>query len=92
MIPITPYNDCILVELKEAYTHIATTEKKYDTKTSGLCIAISHTLNDYEKLYTDLMDKLVYFDEYKDGTQIAYKGNKYALIDIKDVRGVQSNT
>ena len=80
---ITPINGCILVKLTNSYEYVATPDKKYDTKTSGIVMVADYEL----ATKAALVGKKVYFEEYKDGTQFEHDGDKYALIKYEDVRG-----
>jgi co-chaperonin GroES (HSP10) len=40
MINLKPLPGRVLVEIREKYEHVTMTEQKYDTKTSGICIAV----------------------------------------------------
>lgn len=77
---ITPDNDNILVELRDEYTHIATTEKKYDTRTKGICVKAPEKFERW-------LHKVVYFKSYEDDTVIEENGKRYALIEAKFVKG-----
>jgi hypothetical protein len=79
-----PDNDNILVELKSTYAHIATTEKKYDTKTRGVCLSVSNKIKDE---YKHLVGKVVYWESYKDDTQVEVDGKQVAFIKAEYVQG-----
>lgn len=81
---ITPINGCILVKLTNSYEYVATPDKKYDTKTSGIVVDYDDEIG---AVPNDFVGKKVYFEEYKDGTQFEHDGDKYALIKFEDVRG-----
>jgi co-chaperonin GroES (HSP10) len=83
---VTPINGCILVELTDNYQYVATPDKKYDTKTSGIVIDVDQELT----TFPDIKGKKVYFEEYKDGTTIEEEGKKYALIKFDDIRGFRN--
>lgn len=76
---VTPINGCVLIKLTSSYEFVATPDKKYDTKTSGIVINSEDDT---------IIGKKVYFEEYKDGTTIDFEGEKYALIKFEDIRGV----
>ena len=71
-------NGYVLVELTEEYEGVFTVEKKYDTKTSGIVIKTARTpLVTYEgKIITqhyespELLNKKVYFEGFKDDSQV----------------------
>lgn len=80
-----PLGDRVLVELVEQYESIATVDGKYDTKTSGICLAIGDKFaTDMEY---DLLGKKIFWEQYKDGEHILYDGKKYAFIRAMDIDG-----
>lgn len=101
MLALKPLPGRILVELREKYEYVATTEQKYDTKTSGICVdfmidnrtwVVHETdfdLGALRKFYTALKGKLVFWEEYKDGAVIERDGKKYAFIKIEDLDGYE---
>jgi hypothetical protein len=93
MIALKPLPGRILVELREKYAHVATTEQKYDTKTSGICIDYflpDNASDDLKHLFNDtVLMKLVFWEEYKDGAIIERDGKKYAFIKIEDLDGYE---
>lgn len=78
---MVPINDCVLVELTEDY--IATPDKAYDTKTSGMVRSVCNEDHEY------LLRHRVFFDEFKDGTKVNYDGKTYAFIKYKEIRGYE---
>ena len=100
---IIPFNNQILVELLSNYKHAVTTDAKtVETKSKGLCVDIAEDLKsvydkrDYTGMdsfpttkrdYSMLKGKVVYFDEFEDTTNYTIDGKKYALIDIKHIKG-----
>lgn len=84
---ITPIKQCVLVKLTNSYEFVATPDKKYDSKTSGIVVKISE---DIENPQYAVGDK-VFFEEYKDSTSFENDDGKQALIEDKDIRGVQKN-
>lgn len=83
---IKPYHKNILVELQSAYKHAMTTDARtVETKKQGLCIAVSEILMTGQ----ELLNKVVYFDEFEDTTSYTIDGKKYALIDIDRIRGYE---
>lgn len=83
---IIPYNNHILVELQSAYKHAVTTDARtVETKSRGLCIAVG----EYVMGADMLKDKVVYFDEFEDTTNYTIDGKKYALIDVKNIKGYE---
>lgn len=65
-----------------SFAGLDTLDKKYDTKTSGTVLAVADGCDN------TLLNKIVYFEEYKDGTQFEIDDVKYALIKEKEIRGV----
>lgn len=82
----TPLNGCVLVELTENYQYVVTPDKQYATKTSGIVKAIAPELESF------LLNSKVYFDEYKDGTQIKVDDKTYAFIKYEEIRGYDGKT
>jgi len=84
MTTLNPLPGHALVELREKYGEIATTEQKYDTRTSGICLKInSYSPEDFDHL----LGSLVFWEEYKDGAVIERDGKRYAFIKIADLTG-----
>lgn len=86
MIALHPLPGRILVEIREKYSHTATLDQKYDTKTSGICLSELETdgITRYE-----LEGKLVFWQEYKEGAIIERDSKKYAFIKIEDLDGYE---
>lgn len=83
---IKPYNSNVLVRLQSAYKHAQTTDSKtVETKKQGLCVAVADDLQEGKQL----LGKTLYFDEFEDTTSYTIDGEKYALIDIKSIRGYE---
>lgn len=83
---IIPYNNHVLVELLSAYKHVETTDNRtVETKSKGLCVAVGESLIGADML----KDKVVYFDEFEDTTNYTIESKKYALIDIKNIKGYE---
>jgi co-chaperonin GroES (HSP10) len=80
---IIPLNGCLLVKLTGAYEFVASPDKKYDTKTSGIVVAADDIAD------IALLNHKVFFEEYKDGTIVDIDGVKHAFIKREDVRGYQ---
>lgn len=93
MVALKPLPGRILVELREKYEHVAVTEKKYETKTSGICVdcASFKAKSTLAELWEgiSLRNKLVFWEEYKDGAVIERDGKKYAFIKIEDIDGYE---
>lgn len=82
MTSLTPINDCVLVRL----AHTDKKEGRYDTRTSGTVVATSKPLNDLGAI---LINRFVYFEEYKEGARIKRDGELFCFIKIEDVRGYE---
>lgn len=94
MLSLKPLPGRVLVEIREKYQNVATPDQKYDTKTSGICINVGYpygntTRMESEIQYVSLVDKLVFWEEYKDGAIIERDGKKYAFIKIEDLDGYE---
>lgn len=87
MIALKPLPGHALVELREEYEHLATAEKKYDTRTSGILKKINVTPNFKEADF--VINTRVFWEEYKDGKMIERDGKKYAFIKIEDLTGYE---
>jgi hypothetical protein len=99
---IIPFGQNILVELQSEYKHALITNAHYGgTKKQGLCIAIpdepefdTKNMDVFPSPYDNvksLLNKIVYFDEFEDSTRYTIDGKKYALIDIKNIRGYEGD-
>lgn len=82
MINLVPMNGYVLVELTEEWEGVYTPDKKYDTKTSGNVIKVAE-----DNGFDHLMGKKVYFEGFKDDSQVKEDDKVYAFIDTKDIRG-----
>lgn len=81
-LPFLPQADCVLVALSDSdYGTITTTEKKYDTRTSGLVVKVGKQDDDY------LNGCRVFFEEYRDGVRVERDDKTYAFIKVEDIRG-----
>lgn len=97
MTNLKPLPGRVLVEIREKYEHVTMTEQKYDTKTSGIFLRFiidGRTLSDSERktvrtFYDGLVNKIVFWEEYKDGAVIERDGKKYAFIKIEDLDGYE---
>lgn len=97
-ISLIPVNDCVLVKLEEQYNNFSTHEGKYDSRTHGIVVAIQDVSNikyfpgnRQEVTMRDehLLNKRVYWEEYKEGARIR-KGNElFCFIKIEDIRGYE---
>ena len=77
LLNLIPVNNCVLVQLEKT----SLKEGKYDTRTSGVVVASTKSLND---LGATLIEKRVYFEEYKEGARIRKNGEMYCFIKIED--------
>lgn len=83
---LQPLPGHILVLLDEKSHVIATTEGKYDTYTSGICVNLVETFDHSDIKQVD--GRRVWWDEYKEGPKIDLDdGTKAAFIKQEDVRG-----
>lgn len=97
---LIPVNDCVLVQLD----HTDKKETKYETRTSGIIMAIPRAedmgedeestkaidkwnieLNQARKM----LNKHVYFEEYKEGARIKRDGELFCFIKLEDIRGFE---
>lgn len=90
---LMPLPGRVLVELREKYTHVATTEQKYDTKTSGICIGVNAPANWNKDKRLDyphsMINLVVFWEEYKNSEPIERDGKKYAFVKIEDLDGYE---
>jgi len=78
---LIPINDCVLVELTDVYAYAATPDKQYATKTSGNVLAVCKEEHEY------LLNKKIFFDEYKDGTQVSVDNRTFSFIKFEEIKG-----
>jgi len=98
LIGLKPLNDCVLVELQQAYKQFNAKESKYDTRTEGIVVAIP---TGYEKgileltnigiAPEELLGKRVHFEEFKEGARIKRNSKIYSFIKIADIRGYEND-
>ena len=74
----------VLVELTNEFDGVYTPETKYGTKTSGFVLSVADEENNY------LIDKKVYFEGFKDDSQVKEGDTTYAFIEVNDIRGYKS--
>ena len=88
---LIPVNDCVLVKLEEQYGNFGIKEDKYASRTHGIVVSIPE---EYVNLAggtktQKLINKRVYWEEYKEGARIR-KGNElFCFIKIEDIRGFE---
>lgn len=74
---------------------MATTEKKYDTKTSGICLKASfnttqmHLSQHETAINYPLVKSVVFWEEYKESGIIQRDGKKYVFVNIEDLDGYE---
>lgn len=99
-ISLIPVNDCVLVQLDRTEKK----EGKYDTRTSGIVVAVSRpedmgedeestkAIDKYNiqlQIARKMLGKRVYFEEYKEGARVKKDGELYCFIKIEDIRGYE---
>lgn len=90
MIALIPLPGHALVELRDKYEFVATTQQKYDTRTSGICLAVLTNSEPQAPWYAaHLPEKIVFWEEYKTGMAIERDGKQYAFIKIEDLTGYE---
>lgn len=88
----TPLNSSVLIQLDpSAHKTIAVTEKKYDSRTTGIVIAVADDIQD-ELTLTGIEHKRVWFAEYKDDVRFVIDDVTYAFIKYEDIRGYDDQT
>jgi co-chaperonin GroES (HSP10) len=94
---LKPLPGRVLVELRDKYEHVAVTEEKYQTLTSGVCIdwfaPTGHkdpeTIAVLDTIYNHLPGKLLFWESYREGETITRDGKKYAFIKLEDIAGYE---
>ena len=88
---IKPYNNQVLVKLLSNYKHALTTDARtVETKSRGLCVDISEFMDiELRRKANVLVNNTVFFDEFEDTTNYIIDGDRYSLIDIKDIKGYE---
>jgi len=79
-------NGNVLVELTEEWEGVYTVEKKYDTKTSGILLKVT----DEDAKDLPPIGSKIYFEGFKDDSQVKDGDKIFAFIDINDIRGYKS--
>lgn len=85
---LKPLGARVLVELAEQYEHLATTEGKYDTKTSGICVAVG--ADDWPE-WQQLVGQRIFWKAYDEGEHIKRDGKKYAFIKMEAIDGWETD-
>lgn len=94
---LVPLNDCLLVELTDGneLEGVDIPDKQFSTKTSGIVVSVdtSSTADKQREasVVVPLIGKRVFFEDYKDGSQVDIEGKKYAFIKWDDLRGYQND-
>lgn len=84
---LVPINGCVLLRLTEStYEDIAVPDKKYDTKTSGIVVAVADDVHSPVELFS----KKVFFESFKDDTAFEEDGQKFAFIKFEDLKGYRA--
>jgi hypothetical protein len=82
-----------LVKLEDQYNNFSTVESKYDTRTHGVLVAVPKVGVKYDVEDIALMlNKRVYFEEYKEGARIKRGNDLFCFIEIADIRGYEEIT
>lgn len=71
----------VLVELEGYFGSIPTPEKRFNGRTSGVCV-------DGDEKY---IGKKLFWEEFQASEVIEKDGKKYSFIALKDVRGYETN-
>lgn len=80
---LKPLKDFVLVEIKELFDSVIYVEEKFDTKTTGLCLAVG------DDKYKHLKGKQIYWEKYSDGQHIMQNDKSYTFIKIDKIEGYQ---
>ncbi len=76
---LVPSKKYALVELINKYEVVATLEGKYNDRVSGICLSVG------DDEYSHLVDKRVYWQEFKAGDVIEKGDKKYCAILLEDI-------
>jgi hypothetical protein len=82
---IKPINNHVLVELVNEYGDVSTISKQYDTKTSGVIIAVDTEHPEWN----DLIGKTGYWEGFKDSNSFTYAEKSLALVKYADIGGIR---
>lgn len=87
---ITPIRRHLLIELKGAYDNFSPTEEKFGTsKTRGIIRGIADDITkDERKAMCLTLGNIAYFGKYEDTAPYQIDGKDYALIDVKEIGGI----
>lgn len=94
MAKLIPVGERVLVQLGEQYRNIAVTEKKYDSKTNGIIVAVGDpdarvTTPKGSTAVKSLIGKRIYWDQFKEGAAVLDGESQYCFINIEDIQGVE---
>lgn len=79
-----PLPGYVLVELPPSrYKHVAAPTKAYESKTSGVVIAIGEEYPDDH----ELIGKQVFWQEFKEGSSIPIGDKTYAFVPMDELQG-----
>lgn len=76
---LVPGKKYALIELIDKYVGIATLEGKYNDRVSGVCLSVG------DDEYKHLINKRVYWQEFKAGDVIEKDNKKYCAILLEDI-------
>lgn len=82
MVNLQPLEGRVLVELMNIYSNISVSEKKYDSKTSGVVLKVA----DDDKDHAFLVGKKIYWRQYNEGETLY---EKYAFVKLEDIDGYE---
>lgn len=84
LLALIPINNHVLVRLGDKYDNFSTIDAKYETRTNGIVQSIPENSGcEY------LVNKRVFFEEYKEGARIKRGGEQYCFIKIDDITGYE---
>lgn len=82
---LIPNKQCALVELIDKYEGIATLEGKYNLRVKGVCLKVG------DKDYDYLLNRTLFWDEFKAGDVIKRDGQKYCFVLLEDIKGFETD-
>src|SRR5258707_11480858 len=86
--PLIPINGRVLVKLGTKYKHIEAAARAYETKTSGIVVAIADDVDPSFNDYVHVDDR-VFWEQYKEGASVHVGEDEYAFINFEDIQGVE---
>jgi co-chaperonin GroES (HSP10) len=92
MAQLVPVGNNVLVQLSDRYKGVASIEKKFDSRTSGVIVSVSDGIEDWSYNTGELSpEKMVghkiYFEEYVDSARVEHEGMSYAFIAWDKIKG-----